>query len=233
MAIFKNTPPVVTDGLILYLDAANRQSYVSGSTTWNNLSGGISGSLINGPAFSNVNGGSIVLGPQINNDYVILGSNITVTDNFTISTVVKPIFPTLSQGATISGASDGGNRFRVLPSRGIWFAGSDQTSFIFGGIFTTLPLVSITNPTSIIITVTSNSGICNLLLFINGIQSASSTFSYTNFFSFTTRYIGQWFDNSGGKFIGDIYSYSVYNRTLSPKEVLQNYNATKARFNLT
>ena len=30
---------IVTNGLVLYLDAANYQSYVSGSTTWYDLSG--------------------------------------------------------------------------------------------------------------------------------------------------------------------------------------------------
>jgi len=32
MAIYKNTPPIVTNGLIFYLDASNARSYVSGST---------------------------------------------------------------------------------------------------------------------------------------------------------------------------------------------------------
>jgi hypothetical protein len=35
-----------------------------------------------------------------------------------------------------------------------------------------------------------------------------------------------------GYFNGRIYSYKQYNRVLSAAEVLQNYNATKARFNL-
>ena len=32
-------PNITTDGLVLALDAANTKSYVSGSTTWNDLSG--------------------------------------------------------------------------------------------------------------------------------------------------------------------------------------------------
>ena len=35
---FRYSPKIVTDGLVLYLDAANTKSYVSGSTTWNDLS---------------------------------------------------------------------------------------------------------------------------------------------------------------------------------------------------
>ena len=52
---------IVTNGLVLYLDAANYQSYVSGSTTWYDLSGNNnSGSLINGPTYNSGNAGSIV-----------------------------------------------------------------------------------------------------------------------------------------------------------------------------
>jgi hypothetical protein len=39
MATYKNTPPIVTDGLAMYLDASNPKSYTSGSSTWNDLSG--------------------------------------------------------------------------------------------------------------------------------------------------------------------------------------------------
>lgn len=50
--------PVTRHGLVLYLDAANRQSYVSGSSTWLNLiSNGISGSMVNSPTYTNEYGG--------------------------------------------------------------------------------------------------------------------------------------------------------------------------------
>jgi hypothetical protein len=53
-------PNIITDGLVLYLDAANTKSYVSGSTAWNDLVGTNNGTLVNGPTFSSANGGSIV-----------------------------------------------------------------------------------------------------------------------------------------------------------------------------
>jgi hypothetical protein len=57
-----HSPRIVTDGLVLYLDAANTKSYVSGSTTWSDLSRSEnSATLINGPTYSNANKGSIIL----------------------------------------------------------------------------------------------------------------------------------------------------------------------------
>jgi hypothetical protein len=70
MAFFRG-PNVVTNGLVLALDAANPKSYVSGSTTWNDLSGNnyngtLSGSTI--PTYNASNGGSLSFpGGAINN----------------------------------------------------------------------------------------------------------------------------------------------------------------------
>ena len=49
---FSYSPKVITDGLVLYLDAANPLSYASGSTQWRDLSRGKNhGSLVNNPSF--------------------------------------------------------------------------------------------------------------------------------------------------------------------------------------
>jgi hypothetical protein len=58
---FSYSPKIVTDGLVLYLDAGNPYSYVSGSTNWNDLSRSmLSGSLVNGPTYNTGSLGSIV-----------------------------------------------------------------------------------------------------------------------------------------------------------------------------
>ena len=54
-------PKIVQDGLILCLDAANPKSYPGTGTLWTDLTTNRNnGTLINGPTFSNDNGGSIV-----------------------------------------------------------------------------------------------------------------------------------------------------------------------------
>ena len=58
---FNYSPKIVTNGLVLCLDAGNVKSYVSGSTTWTDLSPTQkNGILTNGPTFNSSNGGSIV-----------------------------------------------------------------------------------------------------------------------------------------------------------------------------
>ena len=52
MALY-HSPLVVTDGLVLYVDAANRKSYPGSGTTVYDLSGyGNNGTLINGVTFN-------------------------------------------------------------------------------------------------------------------------------------------------------------------------------------
>ena len=81
MAIFKNNPPIVTDGLMLYLDAANRQSYVSGSTTWRDLSGNKNnGTLVNGVGFS---GDTLIFNGTTQN--ITTGNEVALDQSWTIN----------------------------------------------------------------------------------------------------------------------------------------------------
>jgi hypothetical protein len=67
-------------------------------------------------------------------------------------------------------------------------------------------------------------------LYLNGVQVASGTNTGLNTGS-RVRYIGS---RAGGlPFNGLIPIVRVYNRDLTPAEILQNYNATKGRFRLT
>jgi hypothetical protein len=90
MAFFRG-PNVVTDGLVLSLDAANIKSYVSGSTTWYDKSGnGNNGTLTNGPTFDSNNGGNLVFNGT--NQYIDCGSSSLLnfgTGNYTIGVWFK------------------------------------------------------------------------------------------------------------------------------------------------
>ena len=56
-----HNPRIVTDGLVLALDAANPKSYPGSGTTWYDMSGnGNHGTLVNGVGYSSDNSGSMV-----------------------------------------------------------------------------------------------------------------------------------------------------------------------------
>jgi len=77
---------IVTNGLVLNLDAANPRSYPQpyNGTAWRNLvtvSSSISGSLVNGAIYTGSNGGTIVFDGV--NDFSSTNYNIALTD-FTV-----------------------------------------------------------------------------------------------------------------------------------------------------
>ena len=103
-----HSPRIVTNGLVLALDAANIKSYPGSGTTWTDLSGiGNNGTLTNGPTYSSANGGSLVFNGTDN--YVSLPANsINTNADLTLNYWVKTPLPgsggayTLSSGYTAS-----------------------------------------------------------------------------------------------------------------------------------
>ena len=67
-----HSPSIVTDGLVLCLDAANSRSYPGTDTAWTNLAGINNGTLSNNPTFDAANAGAIVL--DGGDDYIDLGT---------------------------------------------------------------------------------------------------------------------------------------------------------------
>ena len=75
---FNYSPKIVTDGLVLYLDAANTKSYPGTGTVWTDISRtNNNGTLTNGPTYTSTFGGSIVFDGT--NDSVVSANTINIT----------------------------------------------------------------------------------------------------------------------------------------------------------
>ena len=106
---------IVTDGLVLALDAANAKSYPGSGTTWSDLSGNRNtGTLTNGPTFNSGNGGGIVFDGV--DDYVDCGNSSTLQINQgTISAWVK----TSSPGSSFRGIITKQNNYGLFLLDGV------------------------------------------------------------------------------------------------------------------
>jgi hypothetical protein len=223
---FNYSPKITTEGLVLYLDAANQYSYVSGSTSWNDISrGGNNGTLVNGPTYNSANGGSIVFDGV--DDYV----NLFVLDS-TNSFTIDFWFKNSANGIkVISGMYNGSGADWYI---GVW--SDNKFNFSFGSpskrnlySLNTVNNGSIQNATCIY-----NKSINSIFLYLNGIlQSSSSSILSSVTQPGGNLTIGKFGDITSFPWPGNIYNYKIYNRALSATEVLQNYNATKTRFGLT
>lgn len=230
-----HNPRIVTSGLVLQLDAADRNSYTSGSSVWRDLSGnGNNGTLVNGPTFSSTNGGSIVF--DGGNDYVDCGnpSSISLGTQGTIGVLVKTnrTYPSDSSsfvfrgiiGKVIGGGIGqqsywldwyGNNSSRTLRFGIGDSGGSTQASVNFDFSNKWTHVMGRWNGS-----VTE--------LYVNGILRNSVLNSRIAQTISNPLGIGRVFDNWGG----EIAYSQIYNRALSQQEILQNYSATKSRFGL-
>ena len=211
---------IVTNGLVLALDAAKKDSYPGSGTVWRDISGnGNNGTLTNGPTFNSANGGSIVFDGV--NDYcrVLYSWSLYNTIIFWIYPISTPTSPSFAAFRIISsGANDAfeigmDSIFRIsyfFRASGGW---RPYVTELSSGTWTSLSFV--------------NDG--SMSIYKNGILTYTGTAA--NATSGVNVNIGGRYNNSEYSNI-QISQTQIYNRALSAAEVLQNYNATKGRFGL-
>jgi len=208
---------IVTNGLVLHLDAGIPESYPLSGTSWFDLSGnGNTGTLTNGPTYNSGNGGSIVFDGV--NDRV--STNFKPSGQRSYSIWVKyNTVNSLPNGFSLTGTqeinaynyvgiSNGGYFYYYMGTNGeqvngtilspnVWYNqalvldGSGVKAYLNGTLISTL-----------------SSGIGN---------------TATNEFSVGCVNQNHWVN-------GNISVVTQYNRALSATEITQNFNATRTRF---
>ena len=226
---FNYSPKVITDGLVLYLDAANTRSYPGTGTAWNDLSrGGNNGTLINSPTFNSANGGNIVFDGV--DDYVSVTGSITVTAATFITWLRRNGTQDFYDGILYSRSTD---------VTGIGFYSNGTTlSYTWNGAMSTWQWNSgLVTPNlnwcMVAVSVTSSSAVAYLGQ-SSGITSATNSVSHAST-TINALMVGRDATVPPATvryFNGNIAQSLVYNRALSSTEILQNYNATKTRFGL-
>lgn len=229
-------PKIVTDGLVLALDAANPNSYPGSGTAWYDLTPNKNkGTLINAPTFDPANAGSIEFDGI--DDYVSVpnSSELTFTDGagndkpFTIAFWIKT--DDLRNGRIIQKT----NEFKIAgnnSSQYYIFLYTDASSYIGGRKVSGIRYIA--NKWQYLTYTYDGQGIStgtnSMKIYIDGdftaITSAGTLGTYAGM------------TNTGNPIeIGDntemnLSCVTFYNRVLSSTEVLQNYNALKGRFGL-
>ena len=227
-------PPIITNGLVLNVDAGFSPSYPTSGVTWSDISGGNNnGTLINGPTFSSSNGGTIVFDGV--DDYVNL-SNFTININlpFTISFWSFLTTPVSLYPEVITFRTNSTNPFEIAFSDEVSYRGITYGSPITVRRKNDILLSNYINKwTQVVLSYqggdSSNSS--NFTLYDMGVISPTTTAGgYGNITNNSTLCGGtgagiHWFK-------GNLSQTLVYNRALTAQEVLQNYNATKSRYGL-
>ena len=231
MAVQYSFGKIVTDGLVLALDAADRNSYVSGSTTWFDVSGNNnSGSLINGPTFNTGSGGSIVFDGVDDYGYLILPSLNFDTSGITLGFWFKQVNEVGAWRTTINLKNNLNNNFLEIRN-------TDGNGLMAGNYFDVVANTDTRTATfnaleNIWYYLTVCWGNNNLTFYANGNSIGSTSLPSINLgTSPQVRLAIAYSDNRNVNC--HIANTQIYNRALSATEVLQNYNAQKSRFGLT
>jgi hypothetical protein len=236
---------IVTDGLVLSLDASNIKSYVNNGTIWNDLSKNNNvANLVNGTLFTTSSGGSIYM--DGGNEYLRIppSSNLSEyfsTNNFSIETVVKSdnvVYPRSRHPIYVNGT--------VTTTTPLgWSAGHTSTATymqIISGDGVNRQVTDISHnvvESTIyhrVFTINRENGVLTKY-YVNGnyIGQANHTSVTGSIYDgittdfqtgFVFGYVWGW------RYIGDVYKISVYNKVLSSEEIQNNYNAIKTRFGL-
>ena len=251
-------PNIITNGLVLSLDAANTKSYPGSGTTWRDLSGNVNtGTLTNSPTFSTANGGAIVFN----------GSNYAEITTRNTALEFQPTQPysvfawfriSSATSGTIVANMAGGSPF---PGWDLVINSSSQLA---------MHLISSWSTNAIKIKVdfnslaylnqwiyygysydgscptTVNASLASVNFYINeslftagkgiadagdGFNTSSETTTYNSSQRF--RVASRWASGAANASIAaTVPTVQIYNRALTASEVLQNYNATKGRFGL-
>jgi hypothetical protein len=229
---FNYSPKIVTNGLVLYLDAANTKSYPGSGTTWSDLSRNQNnGTLVNGPTFNSDNGGSIVFDRV--NDYVNCGTSLSILNNITVQCWIKTT--SANQQVFIG-------KWNNLINQRSWYIGTFTSGGNLQVILSQTGDSNFNRYTGSVINDGNWKNVCFsfssgiILLYVNGMSVTVTQIGnnvINSLHNNTSKLLlGANADGTQTFLNGSISISSIYNRVLTPQEILQNYNATKSRYGL-
>jgi hypothetical protein len=223
-----HSPKIVTDGLVLCLDAANTKSYPGSGTSVTSIVDQTIGETVNSPTYSTLNNGYFSF---VTDDYIRFPENSTLnTQTFSVEVWAKT---------------------NALTQNGFWFekgqVNSQYSLFQEGASIrwranlgsglvnmvspTTANFINTTDWFHIVGTFVSGSQV----VYINGNSVGTGTTTgtvATNANGVSIGVYGGYNGSRGYYYNGNIGVVKVYNKVLTAPEVLQNFNALRGRYGL-
>jgi hypothetical protein len=227
---FGNGPRLVTTGLDLLVDAADKQSYPGSGTTWTDLRSRVTGSLTGSVSFTTEFYGGLTFADS--SSAVIFPSNVINygTGSFTVEMAFKPTFingrhylMSKNSGSFpnwaiyLSGSAGAGklwSEFRI--SSTVSCSVSSSTTFVTGSVYQVdarfYPIYSAS------------------ILYVNGLSEATAFGNGSGTLTSTSSlFVGNYSQNNTQNFSGSFYSIKTY-LVNTPLQPVVNYNATSTRF---
>jgi hypothetical protein len=225
-------PDVIQDGLVLALDAGDKNSYPGSGATWTDIIQSRAFTLFNTPIYSSNNGGYLSFAPASSQyaQATSLPSSLstwtvetwhyyTGTNSGTNPTIVTEVFPgsTSNINFNLGSQTAQGN--------------TSLSSGFFNGAWRTTSATTLTTNTWNYVVGTYD-GVTNKL-YVNNLLVQSSSYTGTPISSQGgIRLMRRWDDTSADYWGGRLSIVRIYNNAFNTTQITQNYNAQKSRFDL-
>jgi hypothetical protein len=232
-------PAIVTNGLVMNLDAGFTPSYPTTATTWYDVSsGGNNGTLTNGATFNSADGGSIVFDGA--DDKVTFGSP-NITSSCTVNQWIQPLSGNATTMRTVEyivvNSATAVLFSQLVKISNVWYhqvlvsgyqAGyAEEMNMYFQSIVTSFVENNI--PYNFTFTWERTSGVNSTLkTYLNGVYREQQI--NTNNYWANTASLATATYNISNTYKGNISNTTFYNRVLSATEIIQNYQAMFPRF---
>jgi len=214
-----HSPRIVTDGLVLCLDAGNTKSYPGSGTTWTDLSGnGNNGTLTNGPTYSSSNGGSLVFDGV--NDFVDISNSFQVSTSQVYSALfwIYKTSTSINNASMILSGGYGGDVDGIIIYTEDYLTANDTGIVSGNGSVSAIYYNGISQPEGTNFNLNEWIHIAVTGISVNSIDGANHNIGRNN--------------NGTNHFKGNIATTQIYNRALTASEVQQNFNALRGRFSI-
>ena len=223
-------PHIITDGLVLALDAASPRSYPGTGTTWYDLSGNGNNGTNSNITYSSTNGGIFYFNNSSSVSLISNSPSLNPTTGLTIESWVK---------------FDGNSNDFIFEKGNVntqYSLFSHSTDIVFRTKHSGDGLYHTQSPAK------STVGVVNgqwhhivgswdgstKIIYVDGILRNSVSKSGNLVTQTTGAAVGRFGGTSTGYYFGGyIPKVALYNRALSAEEITQNYNALKSRFELS
>ena len=215
----------VTESLQFYVDAGLSESYSGTGTTWYDISGNSRNLTMNSLSYSSNDGGYIIFDGSHTADSVATYS-INFSNGFTVESVAK--FSGSGQEGLF--AFNGNGEFINVQAQetNIRWEVDQGSSFETTNSLTSSTWYHVT----CVYEGTSNGSSATARIYINGVENNTGSLYADRTGTSQSQTSNFELGLHDGNLTGNIALSRMYNKVLSPSEVLQNFNYTKNRFGL-
>ena len=225
-------PNTIQNGLLLHIDPSNPRSYPGSGNTIFDISGnGNNATLTNGASVISQRSGRALDFDGVN-DYVDCGNNSTLNPTSNISAAAW-VFPSaLSDVYTcIIGRDDAslgrsfmfGQRYQSGGLGNLWLQINGNSTLVGNS--------AIPKNTWSHVSFTGNSS-SGYRVFLNGREDGTAAWLQPNTTTGSTTIARRTYTNSEYSLPGQLDDVRLYNRALSPQEIINNFNATRGRYGI-